>query len=78
MKQIEALLSKAQLSDETTWQLAKEKGFAVRAPRKITPYNFLRLSLEESLCSQPSYNDMTARRRIRQRIACGSGALLRL
>lgn len=61
MNQIEALLSKAQLSDETTWQLAKEKGFAVRAPRKITPYNFLRLTLEESLCSQPSFNDMTAR-----------------
>ncbi|RLA35841.1 MAG: IS4 family transposase [Gammaproteobacteria bacterium] len=61
MNQIEALLSKAQLSDETTWQLAKETGFAVRTPRKITPYNFLRLSLEESLCSQPSYNDMTAR-----------------
>ena len=61
MNQIEALLSKAQLSTETTWQLAKEKRFAVRTPRKITPYNFLRLSLEEALCSHPSYNDMTAR-----------------
>ncbi len=61
MNQIEALLSRAQLSDEATMQLAKEKGFAVRTPRKITPYNFLRLSLEESLCSQPSYNDMAAR-----------------
>jgi len=61
MKQVKPLLEKAELTSDAIWLLAKEKGFAVRAPRKITPENFLHLILAEALNAEPSYNDMSAR-----------------
>ncbi len=57
----ESLLGQLQLTTSSLGTLARDKGFAVRTPRKITPENFLRLSLAESLNAQPSYNDMAAR-----------------
>jgi len=61
MEHFDALLEKAQLTPSTLWKIAKDKRFVVRAPRKITPVDFLHIALAESLRAEPSYNDMAAR-----------------
>ena len=56
-----SFLDKIGLSESEINEVARKTGFLKRKPRKITPINFLRCAIAESVQANPSYNDWAIR-----------------